>query len=263
MDRCIFCDEPFGSGRPRSGEHAAPNWCRKYLPDLGKAQHVLTVITAEGRQDTDHGERDPFTTICGDVCEPCNTGWMHEMEESCEALLNKLMQGGSRNLRYWRQVLAATWAVKTAMVWDWVSPKNHVIPLDALHIHHRAQRLSLRQQVWTGRYIGSQAHHSFRRTGAHVVGPVTGGSEDPQDAHAYLVALSVGQLAFVVFGHLLGIPIQFPLSEEVESKMIPIWPPTNEVARWPPANTLDDAEMNAIVTSLGLPIPGAEDEPLP
>jgi hypothetical protein len=224
---------------------------------------LLTVITAEGRTEEDHGERDPFTTVCGDVCEPCNNGWMHELEDSCEPVLNKLMKGGSRNLRYWRQTLAATWAWKTAMVWDWVSPTNHVIPLEVLHTLHRTQRLNLRQQIWTGRYVGSQPHHSFRRTGAHVVGPVTGGSQNPQDAHAYLVALSVGQLAFVVFGHLLGVPYTLTLPQEIRAKLIPIWPPTIEVARWPPADIIDDDAMNGVVLSLGLPIPGTEDESLP
>ncbi|HTX31728.1 MAG TPA: hypothetical protein VMD09_10090 [Solirubrobacteraceae bacterium] len=225
-------------------------------------QHLHIVITAEGRRDADHGERNPFTTVCGDVCKPCNTGWMHELEESCKGVLGKLIQGGSRNLGYWRQALAATWAAKTAMVWESVSPKDRTIPLEVLHTFHRTQRLSLRQQVWTGRYVGNQPDHSFRRTAAHVIGAVKGASENPQDAHAYAVALSVGQLAFVVFGHLLSVPIQLTVPEE-GSKLVPIWPPEREVVAWPPSDALDDAAITNVLTSLGLPIPGTEGEPLP
>jgi hypothetical protein len=188
---------------------------------------------------------------------------MHELEESCKGTLGELIQGGTRNLSYWRQALAATWAVKTAMVWESVSSKDRTIPLEVLHSFHQTQRLNLRQQVWTGRYVGSQPDHSFRRIAAHVVGPVKGGSSNPQDAHAYVVALSVGQLAFVVFGHLLGVPIQFNVPEDLGSKLVPIWPPEREVVAWPPSDTLDDSAVINVLTSLGLPIPGSEGEPLP
>jgi hypothetical protein len=89
VTNCNFCDQPIGPGRPRSREHAAPNWCRNLLPDLGPAVHVHAVVTPGGRQDTEMGERDVFTTVCGDVCHSATP----------------------------RQTLAATWAVKTAMVW--------------------------------------------------------------------------------------------------------------------------------------------------
>jgi len=254
MTTCIFCGEPFGPQRPRSKEHAAPEWCRKLLPDLGPAQHTFIIETADGREELDHGERDPFTTVCGDVCRACNNGWMHELEESTEALLSRMIQGGSRNVRYWRQTLAATWAVKTAMVWDAVSPKDRTIPLDVLRSFHRMQRLNLRQQVWTGRYVGTQPHHSFRRTAAHVVGPVSGGSDDPQDAHAYVVALTVGQLAFVVFGHVLAVPFNFSLPEQIAPRLEPIWPPTHEVVKWPPSDAVDDTALEDLVRSLGFSI---------
>ena len=90
VPNCIFCDQPFGSGRRRSQEHAAPQWCAELLPDLGPALHGHIRVTAEGRQDKDLGERNPFTTVCSDVCEPCNTGWMHELEESAKWILRPL-----------------------------------------------------------------------------------------------------------------------------------------------------------------------------
>jgi hypothetical protein len=252
-DYCIFCGRLFGDDRRRSSEHAAPNWCKKLLPDVGKVQHVQVVESVEGRDEVELGARNPFTTVCEDVCEPCNNGWMQEMEASAEIIMAKLIQGGSRNLRYWRQTIAATWAAKTAMVWESVNLESRTIPLEVLQTLWTTQRLNLRQQVWIGSYAGTQLHHSFRRAAAHVAGPVTGGSDDPNDAHAYLAAITVGPLAFVVFGHLLGVPLEFKLPAE-GAAFRRIWPPSIEVLNMPLTETVGDQELEAVVRSLGDPI---------
>ena len=159
-------------------------------------------------------------------------------------------------MRYWRQALHATWAAKTAMVWDSVRPQHHVIPRNALHTLHRTQRLTYRQQVWIGHYVGTQPHHSFREVAAHVVGVVEGGTDDPNEADAYLAAITVGQLGFVVYGHLLGIPNAHRLPAPLEAKLAQIWPPEFEVLPWPPSEPLDDADIQIALASLGEPMDG-------
>ena len=257
MTRCIFCTEPFGPGRTRSAEHAVPQWCRDLVPDHGPAQHSVVIETTDGRAVHDWGLRNPFSTVVKDVCEPCNTGWMHEMEESCRPLLAHFIQGHSRPLRYWRQLLTASWAIKTAMVWESVLPKSRTVPLEVLQTFHRTQRPNLRQQIWIGRYGGPDPH-SFRRIAAHVVGPVSGGSENPQDAHAYSEVLTIGELAHAVFGHLLGVPYEHRLPESLEVYWTRIWPPSIEVVQWPPTHTLYDEQLELTVRSLGLPIAAIE-----
>jgi hypothetical protein len=253
MSACIFCAEPFSPDRRCSEEHAAPNWCRSLVPDRGKARHTLIVETIDGRREVDLGLRNPFTMCVMGICEPCNTGWMHELEESCRGILSHFIQGHARNIRYWRQTQVATWAAKTAMVWESISPEDRTIPLDVLAIFHRTQRLNMRQQVWMGRYSGDDPH-SFRRNAAHVVDAATARGDNPQDAHTYLVAITVGELAFVVFGHLLSTRLTFSLPQQLVSKLVPIWPPVHEVVGWPLQTTLDDAALEACVWSLGAPI---------
>ena len=97
-------------------------------------------------------------------------------------------------------------------------PQHHVIPRDVLHTLHRTQRLTYRQQVWIGRYVGVQPHHSFREVAAHVVGVVEGELDDPNEAHVYLAAISVGQLAFLIYGHLLGVPNPYRLPTDMDAK---------------------------------------------
>jgi hypothetical protein len=253
MDHCIFCGEAFGLQRPRSNEHAAPKWCGELLPDGGKAQHNRIEETSDGRIVEDHGFRNPFTTVAGDVCKPCNEGWMHELEDSCKDIVGHLIQGHPRKIRYWRQTLVATWAVKTALVWECVSPENRTIPLDVLRMFHEAQRPGARQQVWIGRFNDSQNEpHSFQRTAAYVVGKPR--PDKPGQAHAYMAALSVGELAFVVCGHLLNQPLPFARAAQFTEHLTPIWRPSLEATAWPPPKGLDRAGLQACVHTLGQPI---------
>ena len=124
------------------------------------------------------------------------------------------------------------------MVWVSVRPQHHVIPRDVLHILHRTQRLTYRQQVWIGHYVGAQPHHSFREVAAHIVGVIEGELDDPNEAHAYLAAISVGQLAFLIYGHLLGVPNPHRLPTAMDAKLVQIWPPESEVLSWPPLRRL-------------------------
>jgi hypothetical protein len=115
---CVFCGEPLGPDRPRSNEHAAPKWCGDLVPSRGAARHTLTVLTEGRRETVDQGFRNPFVTTLNELCKPCNEGWMHELETSAQPILSPLIQGRARRLRFWRQTLAATWACKTAMLWE-------------------------------------------------------------------------------------------------------------------------------------------------
>ena len=245
MDRCVFCDEPFGPDRPRSKEHAAPKWCGKLLPNLGPAQHAAVIQEADRTTVEDHGIRNPFTTVAKDICEPCNTGWMHELEESCEVLVGHFIQGHPRNIRFWRQMLTATWAVKTALAWESVHPKHRTLPPAVFHTLHRTQRAEARQQVWMGHFLGREPH-SFRRAAGSLEG-----SDDPESTHGYLIALTLGQLALIIYGHVMATPASRSLPSEFDSKLIHIWRPGHEVVSWPPPDGLIEVDLDAIVSTLG------------
>jgi hypothetical protein len=249
VDQCIFCGESFGGSRPRSKEHAAPKWAGKLLPSKGQAHQEVLVETSEGQRRLYRGLRNPFTTVCSDVCKPCNEGWMEELEGWAEQWLARPIQGQTRALHFWRQAAAATWAAKTAMVWDAVEPDRKEIPAEVLRAFHALQSASIRQRVWIGRYRGDHPH-PYLRSAAHVLG-----ASDAVDAHSYLAAVGIGELVFIVFGHLLATRESvFALPSEQASKLIQVWPPIHEVVNWPPSDSLDDAALDAIVRSLGEPI---------
>jgi hypothetical protein len=244
---CMFCGQPFGPERERSKEHAAPQWCRDLLPNRGPAQHTRVVKTPDGTTHEDRGNRDPFSTTVNDVCKPCNTGWMHELEEASRGLLGHFIQGDSRNMRLFRQVLAATWGVKTAMVWESVSPEQRAITPDDLRRLYATQRPGARQQVWVGHFAGAEPH-SFRHTAGQAIADGTG---LPENAKGYLAALSIGQLAMVVYGHTMDIPARFAFPPQLQTCLLQIWPPVQEVVRWPPPVALNEDGLDAIVSALG------------
>lgn len=248
MAECIFCGRPFGPQRQRSKEHAAPQWCRDLVPNLGAAHHTLVVRTADGTTETDRGLRDPFTTTVNDICIQCNTGWMHELEEASKPILSHLIQDDARNLQFYRQVLAATWAVKTAMVWESVNPEYRAIPSDEMRRLHATQRPGARQRVWIGRCSGAEPH-SARQVAGFLVGPL--GEDYPGGPHSYLVALTIGQLALAVYGHTMALPAQFVFPPQFESSLVQIWPPVHEVVAWPPPASLDEGGLDACVQALG------------
>lgn len=268
MDRCIFCGEPFGPMRKRSDEHAAPKWCGELLaehlapppPGTPPPEHIQIIETADGREELFKGKRNPFTTVAKDVCKPCNEGWMEEMEDWAKRWLAAPIIGRSRTLAFWRQASAASWAVKTALVWELVDTQQRTVPLEVLRIFHQLQRPGGRQQVWLGRYQGRDPHHSWRRVAAHHI---DGPAEGEQDAEGYLVAVTIGELAMVVLGHtfsLAGIRVGDPLPgialhESFPGQLVQVWPLKNETVRWPPPTILDDAVLDAIVRSLGQPMP--------
>lgn len=160
MADCVFCGEPFGPSRQRSHEHAVPKWCAELLADRGAAYHTLIAQTEAGVKTVDQGLRNPFTTTLNEVCKPCNEGWMHELEQSSESLLSHLIQGDSRRLRFWRQALVATWACKTAMVWECLAGEHRATPIERLRELHRTQRPPDKHQVWFGRYLARTRTHS-------------------------------------------------------------------------------------------------------
>jgi hypothetical protein len=167
---------------------------------------------------------------------------MHELEEASKELLGHFIQGHPRNIRSWRQALTATWAVKTALVWDYVSPEDRTIPAAVLTVFRALQRPSMRQQVWIGRFSdAAREPHSFQRTAGHVIGEPR--PDKPGEAHGYLAALSIGELTLVVCGHVLDIEASFQMPSQFAAQLAPIWPLSMEVVSWPPSDPIGHAGL--------------------
>src|SRR5262245_51658084 len=114
MRRCIFC-----GGGPVSREHTTPEWIH----------HILGPASAVGLWRPHSGGthwRAPGRSGQGKiklVCQPCNNGWLSDLEDRAAALMRPLILDISIPLSRESQATVALWCVKTAMVNECVGPR--------------------------------------------------------------------------------------------------------------------------------------------
>lgn len=115
---CAFCQR---QDRKISGEHAWPLWIRELLASTD----AYVVLARHARQqvrwpipDTEMGVK------VNAVCKPCNEGWMSDLETAATPIVRPLVLGHTIELTEPDLETLARWAVKTAMVFDLVTPLN-------------------------------------------------------------------------------------------------------------------------------------------
>src|SRR5688572_8234996 len=119
--RCVFCGD---TDVKFSNEHAWPNWIRSLFPAGHTA--VFRFRRPTGEEPTVHrhhakGKRgqDMGLTV-NVVCKVrCNEGWMDKLEEEVRPFLSSCIRNGSPvTFTPKQQSAVATWACKTAMVFE-------------------------------------------------------------------------------------------------------------------------------------------------
>jgi hypothetical protein len=246
---CVWC-----GAAADSAEHVWPQWIAKYLPHIKhiKAPH-LVVVEAEGQEQAveSRGERVAFTTKVRCVCKSCNTGWMHELETTAEPILAPLIQGKAGAWHQWRQTVAATWAMKTAIMVEQASaPELRAIPNGIFPGFQQILRPPLPPylQVWTAAYAGPSPH--FYGRAMLRLELTADGVAVPNDLTAYGACLQIGALTFRLFGHIIKDgPINVP-DADIARCLVPIWP-VSPRAEWPPELAVDDDGIELLVKSMG------------
>jgi hypothetical protein len=247
---CVWC-----GGTPVTAEHVWPQWIAKYLPKVKAPHHVIAEVEGEGRSVEFRGLRVPFTTKVSCVCEPCNTGWMAELEHTAEHELHAMIEGKAQMLHGWRQAIAATWAFKTAVMIEQAGRADlRAIPHELYQPFRQWLRPPPFARLWMATYSGSSGH--FYGHGQLRLLITAGGVSVPNDLTAYGACLQVGALAFLLYGHLIqGLPERVPKGNLARC-LIPIWPVILR-AEWPPELAVDDGGLEMLVKSLG-DVPPAE-----
>lgn len=85
---------------------------------------VSSTNTLDG--DTTHSKRmvgDIIDFQVKRVCGPCNHGWMSELESRAQPLLTRIFNGSTTTLTPAHQLLLATWATKTAIVFRYIGER--------------------------------------------------------------------------------------------------------------------------------------------
>lgn len=192
---CIFCDQR----RNGSDEHVISQWVRERL---NITSSVTTLVEPSGEQHV-----DPFWTVKlrRTVCEDCNNGWMHELEDKVSPFLGPmLVHEGSVDLDAEQQRDLARWAVMKVLLLELAMRQQHprrrpthgYTPSEPeLAWLYGKEEPPPRSRVWLGAFDGQNRLPG--KTQARLFGvPMPDGTTT---LPAHVTTLTIGQVIFQVF----------------------------------------------------------------
>jgi hypothetical protein len=223
---CAFC----GAAQPAiTPAHAWPSWIRQHFQSTPSP--VLQEQTTE-------------------VCEPCRNGWLAQLEEPVVPILETAMLTGQTvDWTAADQRALAVWAIKTAMLLELgASAADPFFTDNERWVFMRLQEPPLSDmKVWTAAYRGEDpVRHDATRikllrrpAGSHI-------------GDGRVATIAVGRVAFQIAARRFFEPRphidDVPFPEEPsrwQDVSIPLWPPSEVPARWPPPRALDGNAFDA------------------
>jgi hypothetical protein len=231
-----------------SNEHLWPEWVRKLLPSSLSEQNVNYTMDDSHLGRVRQINLKLFDLTVKDVCESCNTGWMHRIEDAMKACTEHLLLGGSRELHAGGQATIATWAVLKTLVMSRVMPRQLVLDEDYMALYECRDSLQPPAcvRVYTAKvaWSKSQAPSGFFRVNG-VGRDLELSDEDQLDG--YLATISVLDLVVQVF-RVYGdetLAEDFIHDPQLAQCMRRIWP-TSPSFIWPPGPAMTKEGLRAL-----------------
>ena len=244
---CRFCR---ATDQKITNEHVWPEWLEDYMPTFTGLGHSERWSSASGRE----GWRQPMLTATVRMfCEPCNTGWMGDIEGAAKRIVGPMVQGIPTVLDAAAQQAMANWAILKGLVAVQTSKDEQPIPASHFHRVWAAQGAPANTAlVWIGRRqdLADPDHpgrtrlfnaHFMPLTNAERQGPI------PADLTTYIAGGGVLNGTIFQVGHFFALVLQhdWPGLEaravpgsDAEQAFVSIWPAREKVA-WPPAGSVD------------------------
>jgi hypothetical protein len=223
MRSCIFCSE-----RASSKEDAWPKWLMQYFPSGGS----INVERGERALNTWHAEKPRLEIRY--VCAKCNNTWMSELENSVKPIILSIIENELDLIEYESQKKLSLWAVKNAMVYEYLYPKRYPFYTESeRHSFHNEASMPENTNVWIAKCVDFPGVYTEARDYRGVL------SQRLEDCLTYVTTMAFGPLALqVVSSHLLA-PINTSIT--VDSRPGPwneiitcIWPIINNQIAWQP-----------------------------
>ena len=246
---CVFC-----KAAETSREHVVGEWVGKLFPE--EQQSTYGIMRANG--DIISFQRKPFDLKVKVVCVNCNTGWMSDLETAVMSRLGPMIQSArATRLTPCFQSTLATWAVKTALMMEYLHPAPRVIPDTEYAALYAQQQPSQRYLVFISRW-DPQIDTSSR---ALVIGhsnlvnklpintyPSRASREEAERLRkgfrdgTYIVfdsKFAIGHVAFAILGHNAPATLHLGMSLRFLEFGHRIWP-VNHSLTWPPKRILGE-----------------------
>ncbi len=176
------------------------------------------------------------------VCEPCNGGWMHDLEDLNIPIIGCLMQDLALPLNSDQQLAVSRWAVKTSMVQDAIDRRKRRL------FYTASERVALRSNTalpaYTRIWLGRSSLKTLTADGVDIGVDINDGAKVLELADGCVHTFAVGHLAIQVAS--IHAPAQydgrpFDVTPQVtapwDDLLVPVWP-INRAVNWPPRWTL-------------------------
>jgi hypothetical protein len=207
LSACVFCGR---TDAKITKEHVLPNWISTLFPSIieGTAQ----MVKEDGSVHS--FPMRAFQQQVRVVCKPCNEGWMNDLETSVKDLLGPMIRHGrATRLARFEQKQFAMWAIKTAMMLNYLYPRQQrVVPDTQLTDFYAAKAPLSTHSVWIAARESLENEEAeltlspviMQALGAYFIEP-PGANDAPrwkeEERKIYRITFAVGHVAFQVFGH--------------------------------------------------------------
>jgi hypothetical protein len=232
MADCAFCERD----RVLTREHLWADWLREMAPDNTAGPHVM----ADGDDVQRVWDAQMFSHTVRCVCADCNNGWMSELEDEVKPVLTPLLKNHRTTLSREDQLLLATWAMKTGLVHQ---GRDRVTRMPAEHFrylyeHRRPPRdVVVTMAAYAGRRYPAFAGHHLKTL------KVQAGTGQTLETKMYFSTVSVGHVAFQIFGHGIRNAVGLRPKNWKEKYVSVIWPDIEAPLTWPLVDQLTDEQL--------------------
>jgi hypothetical protein len=236
---CVFCQRE----RKLTLEHVIPDWIGRHLADATGATDVTHTQRLEG-QDVRSWTTGALEVRVRRVCEDCNTGWMSRLEGVARPVLLPLIAGRSRGLSPTEQKTIAVWAIKTALMCEFIHPPSRGATEDQFQTIYKKLEPTTNAHVWLSHYVGSKdVDYNHRNL---FINPVDAPQLPGPGRKGYLSALIINRLVLYVLD-VEGQRTWHELSKDTQRAFLQIQPVKWVFPRWPPPVPVDDESIESFL----------------
>lgn len=251
MVTCMFC----ALTRPTSIEHVIPTWARYALDPTSS----VTVRAEPG--DATERMQHLIVTLSGMVCEACNNGWMHGLEEKVKPFLKPLLvnkHGADLDLAQQRDL--ARWAVMKVLLMEHVMRQKHPQLRAAAGYAPSEPELAWlmaeaspppRSRVWLGAF-DPQGKYTVQTQARLLQSAPQPGRGSPVTSH--VTTLTIGSVLLQAFTTNFVLADAQSLPEydadppwPFSQALTRIWPAAQPVVHWPPSHHVGPGTFGKVV----------------
>lgn len=257
MAECVLCGATIGRNT-QSRQHVFPEWLEQFfIPEDKSDEPIPHQRKLKRRGEPMHHEEWealPFNMQVKVLCKPCNNEWCHDIENAAKPLLIPMITGNKITLDASDQTSVAVWVTLMVLMLQLTHREGERSIMPDAYRWFRRWRMPLpNEQIWIALYDGEgEWPVSYRHYGMSIY-PATV-PEPPKDLNAHGLAISIGHLVAVAFGHTLAaeslrVGVQ---SGPPAAVLRPIWPTTGDPVEFPGRGFVKgSAGLDALVEGFG------------